>query len=132
MGLVICILGRNSRFMHLSRQLKKMRSVGVSTLIMIGMLSFSAGMKADEKTMDLNSVVQQLVVSPKHAAAFGALRIRQIKNRHSRNVNVCFFIDTTNHFLFIVVQLCLILEVNLFQTHYVRHLYHLLPNYWLR
>lgn len=25
------------------------------------------------------------------AAAFGALRIRQIKNRHSRNVNVCFF-----------------------------------------
>lgn len=81
LGLVICILGRNSRFMYLSRQLKKMRSMGVSTLVMIGMLSFSAGMKADKKTMDLNSVVQQLVVSPKHAAAFGALPVQSENGR---------------------------------------------------
>ena len=81
LGLLLCIVGPHSRFMYLSRQLKDMRSAGVTTLLLIGLLSISAGMKAEEKSMDLNKVVQQFVVSPEHAAAFGALPVQSENGR---------------------------------------------------
>ncbi len=81
LGLVVCMTGRNSRFMYLSRELKKMRPGCVAVLAMIGMSGFPAGAEAEGKAADLNSVVQQLAVSPKHAAAFGALPVQSENGR---------------------------------------------------
>ena len=81
LGFVFCILGKNSRFRYLSRQLKKMRSSNMLNLVLIALLCFSTNVVSAQKNMDMKAIVMQFQVSKKHAETFGALPIQAQNGR---------------------------------------------------
>lgn len=80
-GLVLSFIGKDTRFMRLSRRLKEMRVVTplVALLFAFGCFSFDAGAK--EKPSPMLDAIQKYPVSPAHAELFGALPIQANNGR---------------------------------------------------
>lgn len=80
-GLIISLVGKNSRFMTLSRRLKELRSVAQSATIIVALLALSVSVNAKEEISPMLDAVQKYMVSPEHAAKFGALPIQSHSGR---------------------------------------------------
>ena len=80
-GLILSLVGKNSRFMALSRRLKEFRSVAQSATMVIALLALSVSVNAKEETSSMLDAVQKYAVSPEHAAKFGALPIQSHSGR---------------------------------------------------
>ena len=80
-GLILSLLGKNSRFMHQSRRLKELRRVANVTVLLLLCVAFSWKLEANDKQYTMLDVVQQYAVSPEHAERFGALPIQASNGR---------------------------------------------------
>ncbi len=80
-GLIISLVGKNSRFMALSRRLKELRSVAQSATMILALLALSVSVDAKKETSPMLDAVQKYTVSPEHAAKFGALPIQSHSGR---------------------------------------------------
>ena len=80
-GLLISLVGKNSRFMALSRRLKELRSVAQSATMILALLALSVSVNAKKETSPMLDAVQKYTVSPEHAAKFGALPIQSHSGR---------------------------------------------------
>ena len=80
-GLIISLVGKNSRFMALSRRLKELRSVAQSATMILALLALSVSVNAKKETSPMLDAVQKYTVSPEHAAKFGALPIQSHSGR---------------------------------------------------
>lgn len=80
-GLIISLVGKNSRFMTLSRRLKELRSVAQSATMILALLTLSVSVNAKEETSPMLDAVQKYTVSPEHVAKFGALPIQSHSGR---------------------------------------------------
>ena len=79
-GLILCLVGKDSRFMRQSRRLKELRkATGVTVVLALLAVSMQAGAK--EKTSPMLDAVQKYAVSPEHAARFGALPVQSGNGR---------------------------------------------------
>lgn len=78
-GLILSLLGKNSRFMTLSRRLKEMRTVSKLAMMLLALLALTV--QAKEKPSLMLDAVQKYAVSPDHAAKFGALPIQSRSGR---------------------------------------------------
>lgn len=78
-GLILSLLGKNSRFMTLSRRLKEMRTVSKLAMMLLALLALTV--QAKEKPSPMLDAVQKYAVSPDHAAKFGALPIQSRSGR---------------------------------------------------
>lgn len=78
-GLILSLLGKNSRFMTLSRRLKEMRTVSKLAMMLLALLALTV--HAKEKPSPMLDAVQKYAVSPDHAAKFGALPIQSRSGR---------------------------------------------------
>lgn len=74
-GFIWSLIGRNTRFMRLSRRLKELRAT--TPLILFFLLTFFGQAKASP----MLDAVQKYEVNPAHAAAFGALPIQSGNGR---------------------------------------------------
>ncbi len=80
-GFILSLFGKNSRFRQLSRQLTQLYSEKKNVLLLISFLAFSGLANAEEQPERVNDALQRLTVSPKHAAAFGALPMQSESGR---------------------------------------------------
>ncbi|RHU23712.1 cytochrome C biogenesis protein [Parabacteroides sp. TM07-1AC] len=80
-GLIISLVGKNSRFMALSRRLKELRSVAQSATMILALLALSVSVDAKKETSPMLDAVQKYAVSSEHAAKFGALPIQSHSGR---------------------------------------------------
>lgn len=79
-GLIIALVGKNSRFMKLSRRLKDLRT-GVQSVALLTLLALSVSAQAKEETSPMLDAVQKYTVAPEHAAKFGSLPIQSRSGR---------------------------------------------------
>lgn len=77
-GLILSLLGKNTRFMTLSRRLKELRSA--ATIVVLLVLSVAAA-NAQKDPSSMLEAMQKYAVSPEHAAKFGALPIQSRSGR---------------------------------------------------
>lgn len=80
-GLILSLVGKNSRFMTLSRRLKEFRSVAQSATMIIALLALSVSVNAKKEISSMLDAVQKYAVSSEHAAKFGALPIQSHSGR---------------------------------------------------
>ena len=80
-GLVLCLVGKDSRFMRQSRRLKELRKATGVTVVLLALLAVSLSVNANEKASPMLDAVQKYVVSPEHAALFGALPVQSGSGR---------------------------------------------------
>lgn len=80
-GLILCLVGKDSRFMRQSRRLKELRKATNVTVLLFALLAVSLSVNAGEKTSPMLDAVQKYAVSPEHAALFGALPIQSGSGR---------------------------------------------------
>lgn len=81
-GFIFCFVGKNSRFMQLSRRLKELRVSALDKAVILLILlsvSFQAG--ATDETAPMLTTVQKYAVNAEHAASFGALPIQSGSGR---------------------------------------------------
>lgn len=79
-GLIIALVGKNSRFMKLSRRLKDLRT-GAQSVVVLALLALSVSAQAKEETSPMLDAVQKYMVAPEHAAKFGSLPIQSRSGR---------------------------------------------------
>lgn len=79
-GLIIALVGKNSRFMKLSRRLKDLRT-GVQSVVVLAILALSVSAQAKEETSPMLDAVQKYTIAPEHAAKFGSLPIQSRSGR---------------------------------------------------
>ena len=79
-GLIISLLGKNSRFMTLSRRFNELRRASSLSMILM-LLALSMSVSAKEETSPMLDVVQKYAVPLEHAAKFGALPIQSYSGR---------------------------------------------------
>lgn len=85
-GLILCFVGKNSRFASLGRRLKELRSVA-RLIILAGFWGVVAmGGKAEVKASGILDIVQKYQVNREHAEKFGSLPI-QSRNGRMKPVN---------------------------------------------
>lgn len=80
-GFIFCFIGRNSRFMQLSRRLKELRSAAGTAALTLALLVAAIPSNAKEAAPSMLDAVQKYAVSADHAAAFGALPIQSGNGR---------------------------------------------------
>lgn len=80
-GLVLCLVGKNSRFMRLGRQLKELRGKVVMAICLGFSFLPSFSLNAQETPASMRDVVQKYIINPEHAAKFGALPIQSGRGR---------------------------------------------------
>ena len=80
-GLILCLVGKDSRFMRQSRRLKELRKATGVTVVLLALLAVSMQVEAKEKTSPMLDAVQKYAVSPEHAARFGALPVQSGNGR---------------------------------------------------
>lgn len=80
-GLILCFVDKNSRFMRLSRLLKEARGSVVAAVLLGSVLFFSSSLNAQGMSSSMTDAVQKYVISPEHAAVFGTLPIQSGKGR---------------------------------------------------
>lgn len=76
-GLIACFIGKNSRFMYLSRMLKKTHNI--TALLLLSSLSVQGQTSPNPSAM--MDIVQNHRVSPAHAEIFGSLPIQSNSGR---------------------------------------------------
>lgn len=81
-GFILSLLGKNSRFMWLGRQLKEIRgSAGVVALLLVTLFAPEGAGAQGMAAPDMKEAVQKYVVNEEHAAKFGALPIQSVSGR---------------------------------------------------
>lgn len=85
-GFIFCFIGKNSRFMQLSRQLKEFRKAAsdLPSVFIFFLVSFAlapCALEAQPSDASMKEAVQKYKVSPEHAALFGALPIQSGNGR---------------------------------------------------
>ncbi|MCC8170569.1 MAG: cytochrome c biogenesis protein CcsA, partial [Parabacteroides sp.] len=80
-GLILSLVGKNSRFMMLSRRLKELRTVAKPATMLVALFVVSLSAQAKEAAPSLVEAAQKYAVSPEHAARFGALPIQSRSGR---------------------------------------------------
>ena len=79
---ILCLVGKNSRFMKLSRQLKDLRSGARKTTLLVAILLSVGGLRAQGAAApEMKEAIQKYAISPEHAAKFGALPIQSVSGR---------------------------------------------------
>lgn len=78
-GLILSLLGKNTRFMTLSRRLKELRSAAAILLVLLTVPVATANAQKDPSSM--LEAMQKYAVSPEHAAKFGVLPIQSRSGR---------------------------------------------------
>ncbi len=81
LGFVFCILGKNSRFRYLSRQLKNLRSTPFVAIALIALFVLSPNELDAQENRDMKSIVMQFQVNKKHAERFGSLPVQAQNGR---------------------------------------------------
>lgn len=79
-GFILCFVGKNSRFMQLSRRLKLLRSSKAVLFLLWAAAPFALSASNDH-TPDMMEIVQKYAINPEHAARFGALPIQSGSGR---------------------------------------------------
>ena len=81
-GFILCLVGKNSRFMKLSRQLKDLREGARKTTLLVAVLLSVGGLRAQGAAApEMKEAIQKYAISPEHAAKFGALPIQSVSGR---------------------------------------------------
>lgn len=80
-GLIISLIGKNTRFMKLSRRLKELRSAAKSAAMVLVLLAVSASIQAKEEKSPMLDAVQKYMITPEHAAKFGSLPVQSRSGR---------------------------------------------------
>lgn len=80
-GLILCLVGKDSRFMRQSRRLKELRKATNVAVLLLALLAVPLSVNAGGKASPMLDAVQKYVVSPEHAALFGALPIQSGSGR---------------------------------------------------
>lgn len=84
-GLIMCLLGKNSRFRTLNRHFKELKKAAQVTVCLVSILLFAPALKAQDSTRvsgkRMLEVMQNYAVSPEHAARFGALPMQSRTGR---------------------------------------------------
>jgi hypothetical protein len=80
-GLILCLVGKDSRFMRQSRRLKELRKATNVTVLLLALLAVPLSVNAGGKASPMLDAVQKYAVSPEHAALFGALPIQSGSGR---------------------------------------------------
>ena len=80
-GLILCLCGKDSRFMRQSRRLKELRKKTNVTIRLFVLLAIPLSVNARGKISPQLDAVQKYAVSPDHAALFGALPIQSGSGR---------------------------------------------------
>ena len=80
-GLILCLVGKDSRFMRQSRRLKELRKATNVAVLLLALLAVPLSVNAGGKASPMLDAVQKYAVSPEHAALFGALPIQSGSGR---------------------------------------------------
>lgn len=75
-GFILSFIGKNTRFMRLSRLLKEIRATENAAVMLLILCTLSLQAGAKEEASPLLDAVQQYPISTAHAATFGALPIQ--------------------------------------------------------
>lgn len=80
-GLILSLVGKDSRFMRQSRRLKELRRATDVVVVALALLAFSMPAEAKGDASPMLDAVQKYQVSPAHAELFGALPIQSANGR---------------------------------------------------
>ncbi len=80
-GLILSLVGKDSRFMRQSRRLKELRRATDVVVVALALLAFSMQAEAKGDASPMLDAVQKYQVSPAHAELFGALPIQSANGR---------------------------------------------------
>lgn len=80
-GLILSLVGKDSRFMRQSRRLKELRRSMDVAVVLFALLAFSMQAEAKGDASPMLDAVQKYQVSPVHAELFGALPIQSANGR---------------------------------------------------
>ena len=80
-GLILSLLGKNSRFMKLNRRLKELIDTNKKVLTLIVLLCFSLTINAENGSNPMIDAVQKYAVNENHAEIFGALPVQSSNGR---------------------------------------------------
>lgn len=80
-GLILCFMGKNSRFMQLSRRLKELHQLTGVVAVLFTLIACPAQSMADEPISPAMDIVQKHKIAPAHAELFGALPIQSNSGR---------------------------------------------------
>ncbi|WP_165156010.1 cytochrome c biogenesis protein CcsA [Parabacteroides sp. ZJ-118] len=81
-GFILCLVGKDSRFTQLSRQLNDLGAPARKTALLAALLLSVGGARAqDAVAPDMRETLWKYAVSPEHAAKFGALPIQSVSGR---------------------------------------------------
>jgi cytochrome c-type biogenesis protein CcsB len=79
-GLILTLIGKKSRFLQLSKQLKEMRA-SAKTIVVALLMAATSSLYAAPDSGTLSGAVQEFSVSLEHAARFGALPMQSYSGR---------------------------------------------------
>lgn len=80
-GLVISLVGKNTRFMKLSRRMKELRSATKSSVVVVLLALSAVSAQAKGEASPMLDAVQKYMVTPEHAAKFGSLPVQSRSGR---------------------------------------------------
>lgn len=80
-GLILCFIGKNTRFMSLSRRLKELHTTTNMIACLLFFMAFPSESRANESNSPMMEIVQKHKVSPAHAEVFGSLPIQSNSGR---------------------------------------------------
>lgn len=79
-GLILCFIGKNTRFIYLSRRLKELHTTNIIVCLFV-FLAFPSGSKANENSSLMMDIVQKHKISTAHAGLFGSLPVQSNSGR---------------------------------------------------
>lgn len=80
-GLILCFIGKNTRFMSLSRRLKELHTTTNMIACLLFFMALPSESRANESNSPMMEIVQKHKVSPAHAEVFGSLPIQSNSGR---------------------------------------------------
>lgn len=80
-GLILCFIGKNTRFMSLSRRLKELHTTTNMIAYLLFFMALPSESRANESNSPMMEIVQKHKVSPAHAEVFGSLPIQSNSGR---------------------------------------------------
>lgn len=80
-GLILCFIGKNTRFMSLSRRLKELHTTTNMIACLFFFMALPSESRANESNSPMMEIVQKHKVSPAHAEVFGSLPIQSNSGR---------------------------------------------------
>lgn len=81
-GLLLCLIGKNSRFRSLNRQFKEIKKAADAALCIVFLFLFSFSLQAKtDNGHQMLDVVQKYKIATEHAADFGALPMQSLNGR---------------------------------------------------